>query len=342
MALPTALVRSSQSEIDGFSIRQVVALCGDGKLSDSSLCSSQLREYFQIAKSENLERYLQACLEESFEASGFVLQDIVNEFGRRLDYGVQNGLYRGKKNEIGFDGLWTGTNGRQIIIEVKTTDVYNISLETIAQYRESLMIAGKIARESSILLVIGREETGSLEAQVRGSRFAWIIRIISPSALARLVALKEDSKPGTVERIHDVLVPFEYTKLDRLIDIAFAVVEDATAAFQEEQGQEPEGSSVEQSEETGKHDVTPSDVIEKFRNAMVEAMIGRLVPLVKKSRALYWSTDKETRIAVAVSKQYDEGDDKYSYWYGYHHDWDTFLGEAVNGFYVLEPVIKFA
>jgi hypothetical protein len=335
MALPTALVNSTQVEIDQFSIKQVVALCGEGVLSDQSLCSQQIREYFQIAKSENLEKYLRTCLQDPFDLSGFVLQDIVNEFGRRLDYSVDNGLYRGKKNKIGFDGLWTDSTGHQIIVEVKTTDTYNISLDTIAQYRESLIAEGKIATASSILLVIGREETGSLEAQVRGSRYAWTIRIISPNALAKLVSLKEDSKPGTVAKIHDVLKPFEYTKLDRLIDIAFSVAEDASAALQEEQGQDLGVQVSEGSQEPKKHDVTPAEIIEKFRNAMVEAMAQRLVPLVKKSRALYWSTDKETRVVVAVSKQYDEAEGRHSYWYGYHSDWDEFLGGANNGLFVL-------
>jgi hypothetical protein len=103
MPLPTALINSSQAEIDTFSVKQVVALCGDGKLSDQSNCSLQLREYFLVAKSENLRKYLLTCLQDSFEGSGFVLQDIVNEFGRRLDYSVENGLYRGKKDKVGFD-----------------------------------------------------------------------------------------------------------------------------------------------------------------------------------------------------------------------------------------------
>jgi len=70
------------------SIEQIVALCGNGKLTDNSDCSVDLREYFQLANSENLRKYLQTCLLSAFERSGLVLQDIVNEFGRRLDYTV--------------------------------------------------------------------------------------------------------------------------------------------------------------------------------------------------------------------------------------------------------------
>jgi hypothetical protein len=49
---------------------------------------------------------------------GFVLQDLVNEIGRRLSYDVRG--YQGVVNDIGFDGLWfDGKN--HIVVEVKTT-----------------------------------------------------------------------------------------------------------------------------------------------------------------------------------------------------------------------------
>ncbi len=335
MTLPTALIKSSQVEIDAFSIKQILALCGDGNLKDGSPCSGQLREYFQIAKSENLKKYLQTCLQEAFIGSGFVLQDIVNEFGRRLDYGVENGLYRGKKDKVGYDGLWSDANGRQTIVEVKTTDAYSINLDTIARYRQTLIEAGKAATSSSILFVVGREDTGSLEAQVRGSKHAWTIRLISTDALGQLVSLKENSKPGTVDKVHDVLIPFEYTKLDKIIEIAFTVAEDSTAALKEEQGEEPGPPSVEEQAQAKKHDVTPAGVIEKFRNSIIEAMTRKYAPLVKKSRALYWSADQRIRVVVAVSKQYEEAKGGHSYWYGYHSDWDSFLSGAASGFYVL-------
>jgi hypothetical protein len=338
MTLPAALLNSSQIEIDKFSIRQIVALCGDGKLADQSLCSVQLREYFQIANSENLKKYLQTCLQEKFDGNGFVLQDIVNELGRRLEYTMENGLYRGKKSSdaIGFDGLWRDNgNDRHIVVEVKTTDAYSINLDDHAGYREKLISAGKISDRSSILLVVGREETGSLEAQVRGSKHAWTIRIISTDALAKLVALKEDGKLGTVAKIHELLIPFEHTKLDRIIEIAFAVAEDATAAIKEEQGEEPDSPPVLEQAEVKKHDITPPEVVSKFRASMVESLARDRVPLVKKSRALYWSADRGLRVVVTISKQYTEAKGRCYYWFAYHSDWDKFLSEAAQGFYVL-------
>src|SRR4051794_24673461 len=116
------LLKTDAGQVDRLSIEQVVALCGNGKLTDNSESSTDLRDYLRIATSENLFKYSQHCLQSSFERSGFVLQDIVNEFGRRLDYTVEDGLYQGKSNAVGNDGLWCDSEGRATVVEVKTTD----------------------------------------------------------------------------------------------------------------------------------------------------------------------------------------------------------------------------
>src|SRR5581483_10807784 len=221
------LLKNDPAQVDSLSVEQIVALCGNGKLSDNSECSRDLREYLQIAKSENLQKYLQTCLQSSFDRSGFVLQDIVNEFGKRLDYTVENGLYQGKSNAVGFDGLWNECGGYHVVVEVKTSDAYRINLDTISRYRDTLIATQKITMESSILIVVGRQDTGDLEAQVRGSKHAWTVRMISADALAKLVTLKENSELDSVAKIHELLIPFEYTKLDKIIEIAFTVAEDA-------------------------------------------------------------------------------------------------------------------
>src|SRR5436305_1324105 len=190
----SSLLKNDPSQIDRLSIQQIVNLCGSGKLTDSSECSRDLREYLQIAKSGHLINYLQTCLHAGFERSGNVLQDVVNELGRRLDYTIENGLYQCRTNAIGFDGLWTDPGGHTLVAEVKTTDAYRINLDVIGRYRDELIQSGKITSRSSILLIVGRQDTGDLEAQVRGSRHAWVIRIISADALVKLVTLKESTE----------------------------------------------------------------------------------------------------------------------------------------------------
>src|SRR5215469_9910785 len=129
-----------------------------------------------------------------FPKSGMVPQDLINELGRRLDYQVTNGRYQGTVNSIGHDGIWLSPEGHTIIAEVKTTDAYRISLDTIAGYKDKLIDAGRVSSQSSVLIVVGRQDTGELEAKVRGSRHAWDMRLISADALIKLVQLKEDAE----------------------------------------------------------------------------------------------------------------------------------------------------
>jgi hypothetical protein len=157
------------------------------------LCSSEFKEYLTVAPIERLFDYARHCLESSFNKSGLVLQDIVNEFGRRLEFDVENGLYQGKRNAVGFDGIWRAKGEPDLIIEVKTTDYVTVSLETLALYREKLFAESRVRKNASILIVVGREDTGALEAQVRGSRYAWDMRLISIERLTKLVQIKEKS-----------------------------------------------------------------------------------------------------------------------------------------------------
>jgi hypothetical protein len=322
-----SLLKNEPAQVDLLSVEQVLALCGNGKLTDSSNCSRDFREYLQIATSSNLSKYLQSCLQVSADR-GRALQDIVNELGRRLDYSVENGLYQGKVNAIGFDGLWTEQNGHTIVIEVKTTDAYRINLDTIGGYRDDLIESGKINSKSSILLVVGRQDTGDLEAQVRGSRHAWTVRMISADSLAKLVALKESTELASATKIHELLTPFEYTRLDKIIDIAFTVAEEVSDS---EGTVEIDATESEVAQSSGKQRRTAADVIEQVRFQIVAALSKKYAPLVKKSRALYWSADKSVRAAITISKEYEKG----GFWYAYHPAWDEFLRSASVGFLVL-------
>ncbi|WP_237478563.1 hypothetical protein [Lichenibacterium dinghuense] len=181
-----ALWATNQEAVDQFSIEQVVATAGDGILRDQSICSKELREYLSQISTNKIEQYVAHCLGIAFTRSGMVLQDLVNELGRRLEYGVKNGRYQGTSNAIGYDGLWMSPEDHTIIAEVKTTDSYRILLDTLIAYREKLIAERSIVSTSSVLIVVGRQDTGELEAQIRGSRHAWDIRLISVESLGRV------------------------------------------------------------------------------------------------------------------------------------------------------------
>jgi hypothetical protein len=190
---------SSPDGVGQFTIEQVVATAGDGNLKDGSLCSQEFREYLSHVSTSKLGMYVEQCLALGFSKGGMVLQDLVNELGHRLDNAVTNGRYQGTVSSIGFDGIWLSPDGQAVVVEVKTTDAYRISLDTIATYRKKLIENGQIAGPSSMLIVVGRQDTGDLEAQVRGSRHAWDIRLISAEALLKLVS-KQPRGPRQAEK----------------------------------------------------------------------------------------------------------------------------------------------
>ena len=207
------LMRDSPATVDKFTIEQAVAMAGDGDVRDNSDCSHELREYLSRISSDKLFEHVDHCLSSSFNCSGHVLQDVVNELGRRLGYNVECGLYRGKTNAINVDGVWEEPSGPQIVVEVKTSDAYRINLDTGANYRECLIRDTRISELSSILLVVGRQDTGDLEAQIRGSKHAWDTRVISAESLTNLVTIKESAdEDTTITKIRSLLTPFEYTQ----------------------------------------------------------------------------------------------------------------------------------
>jgi hypothetical protein len=87
-------------------INQLIAFAGNGKLTDGSDCSNELRAFLASVPSQNLMDYADQCLSSPFTDSGFALQDVINEVGTRIGAEVVNGRYRGTTKKIGFDGLW--------------------------------------------------------------------------------------------------------------------------------------------------------------------------------------------------------------------------------------------
>ena len=111
-------------------------------------------------------------------------------------------------NAIGFDGIWRSGGQPDLVIEAKTTDSFTISLDDLAMYKEKLVSENRIQRDASTLIVVGRSDTGALAAQVRGSRYAWEMRLISVEGLIKLVQIKErevEDDPATLHQIKQLL-----------------------------------------------------------------------------------------------------------------------------------------
>ncbi len=315
------LWEKSQEHFDGKRVQQIISFAGGGgKLVDGGETSTEFRALLQIIPSDILAAYAKECLSGSFEGSGLALQDVINAVGQRLGFTVTPGRYRGVVGAIGFDGLWRSSRGFSIIVEVKTTDAYRVNLETVTGYRLDLIKEHQAdEKTSSVLIVVGRDDTGDLEAQIRGSRHARDVRLISVEALLSLLKVKEDTEdPKILQQIADVLAPKDFTRLDGIVDLVFATVTDLS---QQDEGGSPIGQT---QPRKGAPDLG-SEVA--FRESCISRIQRRLKrTLIKRSRTLYGTPDGSMLLVCVVSSE-SKVAGKERYWFGFqaHH------AEALKG-----------
>jgi hypothetical protein len=87
-----------------------------------------------------------------------------------------------------------------------------------------------------------------------------------------------------------------------------------------------------QQEAAGKQVRTDPELLTAKRQQAVEAFAtAKGKELVKRSRTLFWSPDKELRVCCAVSKRYEDG----GYWYGYDGKQDEFLAEGKESYFII-------
>jgi hypothetical protein len=311
------------------SFRQIIQLAGDGRLVDGNATSDELREWLSVIPLERLRLCAEDCLAHAFEDNGFALQDVVNEIGVRLGFKTSPGRYRGVKNAIGNDGLWRSQDHFTLLIEVKTTDAYRINLDTIAQYRNQLIESGTLASDqSSILIAVGRQDTGDLEAQIRGSQHAWDIRLISVDALLRLADVKLQLNDwATSNRINQLLRPVEYTRLDGIVEMIFATKQDLDAP---ELIAPPEGN-----DRPSEPKVAPAE-LERVRDVAIQQVGARLgATFVRRGKALRASSDDSSRLVCLASQRYDGPGGSRNYWYGFTPAQREFVQDAKAGYIAL-------
>jgi hypothetical protein len=325
------------SALDSRRVEQVVAICGNGTLSDDSECSRGFREFLRNLPSRILKKYSQECLDGTMprsQNSGLILQDLVNEVGDRLGYRSEPGFYRGSPSRIGHDGLWL-SGDFSFVVEVKTSDL-SIKLDTIADYRQKLVDTRKIAEEmSSILIVLGRQDTGDLEAQIRGSRHAWDIRMIGIESLFRLLDIKENlNDPRSILQITELLKPIEYTRVDKLIDAVFFTSWDISTPETPEppdldtDEQKKTPITVEPTEGDRRTHSSPVNFYEECLSR-INQRLGK--NFIKNGRVTYSSSDKAVNVVLLNSKSYKDPRGR-SFWYGFRPNQAEFLDDSEDAF----------
>jgi hypothetical protein len=309
------------------SLSQIINISGDGELKDGNKTSSEVRELLNEIPSDKLKLFTDQCLNDSFKDSGLALQDVINQFGKRLGFAVEQGLYRGKRNEIGFDGIWRLKDEHSFIVEIKTTDAYRINLDTIVDYFDRLVENARILKnKSSILIVVGRQDTGDLEAQIRGSKHAWNIRVLSIDALKKLLDLRETVNDNRVlNQINEILKPLEYTRLDKLIDLLFITSQDNLI-------EQEDIRNTDETTNTKYDDTNDRDTPVNYHEECIEVISKKLnKTFIKQSKSTYLSSDNLYSLTCAVSKTYPTKHTEL-FWYAFHPHQKEFLEEYPNGF----------
>jgi hypothetical protein len=313
----TQLWNKNKGIFENKTLSQILAFAGDGKLQDGNVTSSEFRELLDHIPSQLLKEFSDNCLNQKFDENGFALQDIINQAGIRLGFHVDYGIYRGRRNLIGFDGIWTSDNGYSIVVEVKTTDSYRINLDTLAAYRNQLIESNRISKQSSILIVVGRNDTGDLEAQIRGSKHAWDIRLISTESLLKLLTLKETfNDTQTIKQINELLKPKEFTRLDTLIELIFLTSMDLQ--LDDTEGDLTSGDEIKKISE-------PKFIRVDFREKCVEKIQNHLkINFLKQSRIAYSNKEKTAGLICSISKIHDPGKNE-NYWFSLYPHQCEFL-----------------
>jgi hypothetical protein len=318
--------RTQPSFFEHKSFKQIVQVAGDGRLLDGSSTSRELREWLAAIPLTQLKSCIEECLAGSFAESGQALQDAVNELGTRLGFTVTYGRYRGSKVEVGNDGLWIAKDGFGLLVEIKTTDAYRINLDTIAGYRNKLISENRLdAQSSSILIAVGRQDTGDLEAQIRGSRHAWDVRLVSLESLIRLAEVKEElTDSSTGSKINQLLRPVEYTRLDAIVELLFAAKIDLETPKEAAPPDELTRSNLPAD--------AKSDELEKAREVAV-ARISKALSrqFARKSPALRTTEDGTSRLVCLASQKYKDPGASSSYWYGFTPSQCEYLRGAKSG-----------
>ena len=323
------LAETNPAAFEGYNIQQVVGICGDGQLLDKSKCSEELRNYLRLQKPLKLAEYARYCLDHSFPKSGAVLQDVLNEIGCRLGFKVVGRRYSGTPKEIGFDGLWTEGDA-SLIVEAKTTDAYRINLDKVVEYAFKVKAGGLTSEEPDVLLVVGREDTGDLEAQIRGSKHAWQVRLVSVESLIKLMFVRDEvSEKIFTQKIRKILFPFEYTRVDDIIDLVFETQREVEEKIVETDGPEETGDI-----QLGTWHFTPTGEIDAKRNALLDRFYGtRCLNYHRLTPRKYTNDTRNLRVACTISKRYQR--DYQPYWYAFHPAWLDFLEQGSAGFLIL-------
>ena len=308
-----------KGELREKTLAQIIAFAGDGRLRDDNATSREFRDLLGHVQLPEIRAYADECMNSTvstFPENGRVLQDIVNQIGKRLGFEVEDGRYhRGTPDAPSYDGIWKLPDKRVIVVESKLNAAFVLDLDKIARYRLHLIAARPDLTDDSVsvLLVAGHGNMGNLAMQIRGSRHAWDMRIISVNALLKIAEIKERVEAPTFRRFHEILVPKEFIRLDEVADLFLSTASEASA-------EEDEAAKMEEEAANNALELKAEDKAEKpsFRIATINRVQSALQAqgaisseLIPRSRTTLSTPDGACGIVCLTSRNYFRGGDRF-------------------------------
>jgi hypothetical protein len=230
-------------------LNQILSLVG--RLDDSEGNETPRERFRRFLKENVLEvgqirDYIEDCLRTSGEQYNRALQDLVNYVGHFLGFDVIFGRYHGVQGQIGFDGHWKSPTGFDIVVEVKTSEVYAIKTSALMGYVDGLISDKKIPNWNKALglYVVGRTdpEIRTLENAIIAEKRTDQLRIISVDSLLSLAEMMNEYNVSH-EDILSVIKP-SGPAIDSIVELMNRlVVEKREIETNEKDSEQPEGSS---------------------------------------------------------------------------------------------------
>ena len=330
-----------EGKLQGKTLAQIITFAGDGKLRDDNATSREFRDLLGHIQLPEIRAYAYECINSAAVGSpenGLVLQDIVNQVGKRLGFKVEDGRYeRGTRDAPSYDGVWKLPDKREIVVESKLNAKF-VDLNQIARYRLHLIATRPDLTDDrvSVLLVAGHGNMDNLAMQIRGSRHAWDMRIISVDALLKIAEIKERVEAPTFRRFHEILVPKEFIRLDEVAELFLSTASEAS-------DEEDEAAQMEEAAADDVLELKTEDNVKKppFRVATVNRVQAALQAqgeisseLIPRSRTMLSTPDGACGVVCLTSKIYHRGGHRL-FWFTLRDYQKNFLGSLSRAWVAL-------
>ncbi|MGD0076348.1 MAG: hypothetical protein ABSD31_18735, partial [Candidatus Binataceae bacterium] len=131
-----------------------------------------------------------------------------------------------------------------------------------------------------------------------------------------------------------ILIPFEYTRVDNIVDLVFETQQETDQKAQTNADLESEDAAESANQEQGAYEFTPRDKLDEKRLKIVHAFfkLKNATP-VQRTRTNFSDSMNQVGATCAISKRYKR--DYQPYWYALHPKWLVFMRSVSDGFFVL-------